>query len=109
MDTAIIRGRVLKNPEFIRNSGSERCVFTIALELPWKLIPDEGKNDVEIVTYATVTAATEPELTPRCEAFLRKDDEVVVMGQFGLLKDRLKMRVTDIDLPEVIPSDLAAS
>lgn len=95
MDMAIVKGRVSQEPQFIKNGGEIRCQINLIAELI-------KKKDVVVETvYAHILATTEPSLSERCKAYLEKDDEIMIMGDFGFHKGRLKMRVKDISLPPV--------
>ena len=95
MDMAIVKGKISREPEFIKNGGEIRCQINVVAEI------SERKGPAIETTYVHVLATTEPALSERCKAFLDKDDEIVMVGEFGFHKGRLKMRVKDINLPDV--------
>lgn len=101
MDTAMVRGKVIGPPQYVKNDGDLRCHFTIGLEVEKHDVPTGGKTPLDSVRYFTVYAVTEKELTPRCQALLDRDDDVLVYGDFGFHKGKLKMRVKGIDLPDI--------
>lgn len=101
MDWAIIRGKVVGDPQYIKNGGEVRCQFSVGVELSKVLLTQDVKTPVKEFVFTNVLATTEPSLTERCRALLDKGDDVLVMGEFGFHKGRLKMRVRDIDLPDV--------
>lgn len=92
MDMAIVTGKVLSDPQFVSNSGKDRCVFTMVVESR-----KEGG-----ATMISVVGSAEPELTQRCRTMLDKGDTVTCLGEFGWHKSKLKMRVREIDLPDVV-------
>lgn len=96
IDVAMVRGKVIGPPHYVKNDGKERCHFTIGLEASIT-VPGTGDG----VQYFSVYAVTEESLVPRCRALLDREDEVLVFGDFGFHKGKLKMRVRDIALPEV--------
>jgi len=100
MDMAIIRGTVSSGIEYIKGDKTERAQFTVGLELSRK-ISKPGEPEMTEATFNTVLTTTEPSLTERCRALLDKGDEVMMIGYFGYHKGRLKMRVTDINLPDL--------
>jgi hypothetical protein len=99
IDVAMVRGRVVGPPQYVKNDGKERCHFTIGLSAP--VGRPLGAEITDAVQYFTVYAVTEESLVPRCRALLDREDEVLVFGDFGFHKGKLKMRVRDIALPEV--------
>lgn len=101
MDWAIIRGKVVGDPQYIKNGGEIRCQFSVSVELPKWIILKEGATPVKEFVFTNVLATTEPALTERCRTLLDDGDDVLVMGEFGFHKGRLKMRVRDIDLPDI--------
>lgn len=100
MDMAIVRGLVSSGIEYIKGDGSTRAQFTVGLELSQK-VQRAGSPEATETSFSTLLATTEPSLTERCRTLLDKGDEVMMIGYFGYHKGRLKMRVTDIDLPEL--------
>src|SRR3990172_829598 len=102
MDWAIIRGKVTGDPQYIKNDGQIRCQFSVGIESVKTRLPDDGKVPITEIIYTSILATTEPDLTERCRALLDKGDDVLITGEFGFHKGRLKMRVKSIDLPDVV-------
>jgi len=100
VDSAIIRGRVVGDPQYVKNEGLVRCVFMLGLEIKHKRLPEGGVPENQ-VKYFTVRVVAESDLTERCRTLLENGDEVVVYGDFGFHKGTLKMRVKKISLPQI--------
>lgn len=100
MDWAIVRGKVIGDPQFVKNDGQIRCQFLVGIEATKARLPDD--TSVVETVYTSILATTDPELTERYRALLDKGDEVLATGEFGFHKGRLKMRVKEVDLPDVV-------
>jgi hypothetical protein len=103
VDSAIVRGRVVGEPQYVKNDGVTRCLFTIGLESRFDPsdAPAPGEGQVDRVKYFQVQAIAESDLTERCRTLLDNGDDVIAMGDFGFHKGRLKLRVKKINLPQI--------
>lgn len=101
MDQAIVRGKVTSDPQYVKNGGEIRCHFSVGLEFQQKVYLNGGKTVEMKDVLVGIFAATEPSLTERCRALLSSGDDVVMFGDFGFHKGKLKMVVKGIDLPDI--------
>lgn len=100
VDSAIIRGRVVGDPQYVKNDGLLRCIFMLGLEIKHKRLP-EGAPIESQVKYFGIRVVAESDLTERCRTLLESGDEVIAFGDFGFHKGVLKMRLKKISLPQV--------
>lgn len=101
VDSAIIRGKVVGDPQYVKNEGVTRCLFNVGLETVKTQLPMDGKGLESVVKYFQVQAIAEENLTERCRTLLDNGDDVIAMGDFGFHKGKLKLRVKKINLPKV--------
>ena len=98
IDYAMVRGKVVGAPQYMKNDGKERCHFVLSLECPI-VHKDSAGAEMTGMQYFSIYVATDDSLTPRCKAMLDNGDEVLAIGEFGFHKGKMKLLARDMALP----------